>query len=265
MPLFTKMKKMKKCVFMMMALLGMAAISCDSNEKNSRVEIWLTDAPGDYEAVNIDVVGVEINAEASGDAGWKSIDIHSGVYNLLDLTNGNDTLLGSIDLPAGKIEQIRLKLGDNNSIVVGGVEHELTIPSGSQSGLKINVHETFVDGIIYKILLDFDVARSVVVTGNSNYKLKPVIRAIAQAETGAIEGTVDPAESTPAIYALQNSDTLGTTYSDSTGHFLLRGLAAGTYTVIFAPNDEYNPAEKTDVDVQVGTVKDLGTIEITKK
>jgi hypothetical protein len=33
--------------------------ACGSDEKNARVQIWLTDAPGDYQEVNIDIEGVE--------------------------------------------------------------------------------------------------------------------------------------------------------------------------------------------------------------
>jgi hypothetical protein len=237
--------------------------SCESDEKNARVEVWLTDAPGDYQEVNVEIEGVEIHASENDNGnGWKSLDVDDRIVNLLDLTNGKDTLLGSIEIPAGKISQIRLKLGDNNSVKVGDKVYSLTIPSGSQSGLKLQVHETFVEGVTYKILLDFDVARSIVLTGSSQYKLKPVIRTITEAQTGAIKGIVDPKESTPAIYAINGTDTLGTTYSDSTGHFLLRGIPAGTYEVHFVPNSDYQFVEKTGVNVQVGAVTNLETITI---
>lgn len=237
--------------------------ACESDEKNARVEVWLTDAPGDYQEVNVEIEGVEIHAsETDNGNGWKELDVDTRIVNLLDLTNGKDTLLGSIEIPAGKISQIRLKLGDNNTLKVNDQIHNLTIPSGSQSGLKLQVHETFVEGVTYKILLDFDVARSILLTGSNKYKLKPVIRTITEAQSGAIKGAVDPIASTPAIYAISGTDTLGTTYADSTGHFLLRGIPAGSYDVHFVPNSEYEFVEKTGVNVQVGVVTDLQTITI---
>jgi Domain of unknown function (DUF4382) len=249
-------------VLTMVSLVAVLA-SCDSFDKNARVEVWLTDAPGDYQEVNVEIEGVEIHAsQTDNERGWKALDVDRRIVNLLDLTNGKDTLLGSIEIPSGKISQIRLKLGDNNSVKVGDKVYDLKIPSGSQSGLKLQVHETFVEGVTYKILLDFDVARSIVLTGSSQYKLKPVIRTITEAQTGAIKGIVDPKESTPAIYAINGSDTLGTTYSDSTGHFLLRGIPAGTYEVHFVPNSDYDFVEKTGVNVQVGVVTDLETVTI---
>src|SRR5688572_26730265 len=168
--------------------------ACESDEKtNAKLQVWLTDAPGDYQEVKIDVQGVEIHASENDDGkGWTSVNVKTGIYDLLELTNGLDTLLGEVELPAGKISQIRLKLGDNNSLVTDGQTFDLSTPSAQQSGLKLQIHQTLEEGITYKILLDFDVARSIVKTGNGNYKLKPVIRTITEAQSGAIKGVVDP-------------------------------------------------------------------------
>jgi hypothetical protein len=255
--------KMSLFNWIAIACFGIALTACDSDEKNARLQVWLTDAPGDYEAVNIEVIGVEVHVgEGEGESGWKSLDAETGIYNLLELTNGLDTLLGEIEIPAGKISQIRLKLGNENSIRIDGEEYDLSTPSGQQSGLKLQVHETLSAGITYKILLDFDVARSVVVTGDETYKLKPVIRTITEAADGAIKGKVNPKEATPAVYAIAGIDTVATTFADSTGAFLLRGLDGGIYEVSIVPNSGYLPVLKENVSVSVGTVTDLGVIEI---
>lgn len=49
-----------------------------------------------------------------------------------------------------------------------------------------------IDGIEYKLWLDFDAGRSVVEIGNGNYILKPVIRIYSEATSGAIKGSVLP-------------------------------------------------------------------------
>lgn len=237
--------------------------ACSDDEKNARVEVRLTDAPGDYDEVLIDIQDVEIHSSGGDqEGGWISVNITPGVYSLLELTNGLDTLLGATELPAGKISQIRLVLGENNSIVVDGETHDLSTPSAQQSGLKLNLHADLKAGITYKILLDFDVARSIVESGNGSYSLKPVIRAISEATSGAIEGSVSIPESTPAVYAIINLDTLGTTFTDSTGAFLLQGLPAGTYTVSFAPATGYTIANKTGVIVTIGNVTDIGVVAV---
>ncbi len=255
------MKKSISAILMGAAALTFFACSND-NESMSRVEVRLTDAPGDYQAVNIDIQGVEINAQ-EGDGGWVSLDINEGVYNILDLTNGLDTLLGTIELPAGKISQIRLKLGDNNSIKVDDQVIELNTPSGQQSGLKLLLNTTLQAGVTYKILLDFDAARSIVSTGSGKYNLKPVIRTITEATSGAIKGQVSPVESTPAVFAIAGTDTVGTAFADSTtGKFLIKGLAAGSYNVSIAPKTGFQTINKEAVSVTVGNVTDLGLIEV---
>lgn len=239
--------------------------ACESDSKNARLEVWLTDAPGDFEEVNVEIIGVEIHrSDDNSESGWQALAVEEGVYNLLELTNGLDTLLGTIEIPSGKISQIRLKLGDDNTIKVGGETFELATPSAQQSGLKLQVHKTLAEGITYKILLDFDVARSVVLTGSGSYKLKPVIRTIAEAQDGAIKGSVDPL-TTPAIYAISGLDTLGTTFADANGNFLIRGLASGTYDVVLVPNSNYMTATKDDVSVSLGQVTDVGTVLIDEE
>ncbi len=257
---------MKKLIFVsILSIFGLGFIACDNQSaKTATVEVRLTDAPGDYQEVNIDVQGVQVNT-GSDDSGWKSVDIQSGVYNILDLTNGLDVLLGKIELPTGKLSQVRLILGTNNSVKIGGQTISLTTPSAQQSGLKLNVNTTLEEGITYKLILDFDAARSIVKAGNSGkYNLKPVIRTIAEATSGAVKGVVTPIESTPAVYAISGTDTLGTAFADqATGKFMIKGLAAGTYKVSFAPKTGYQPLTKENVSVSVGNVTDLGTVTIS--
>jgi hypothetical protein len=255
---------MKKVLFFLLVAVGAVELmSCESETKNARIQVWLTDAPGDYEEVNVEIVGVEIH-QAGGNqgSGWMPLDTKTGVYNLLELTNGLDTLIGELELPAGRISQIRLKLGNDNSIKVAGATFPLSTPSGQQRGLKLNVHQILQEGITYKVLLDFDAARSIVNQGNGGYALKPVIRTITEAQSGAIKGSVEPPAATPAVYAISGTDTVGTTYADESGMFLLRGIPAGTYTVVFLPNENYSMTSKQGVGVTTGSVTDLGVVQI---
>ncbi len=97
---------MKNVLLILMAIgiFALVATSCDSDEGNAHVQVWLTDAPGDYQEVNIDLKGVDVHVgDGDDDAGWKSLSVRAGVYNLLELTNGLDTLLGEVSIPAGNI------------------------------------------------------------------------------------------------------------------------------------------------------------------
>lgn len=260
-------KNMKKLSFSLMAFVAAAFLimACSDDEKNARLEVRLTDAPGDYQEVNIDIQEVQVHtSEGDQNSGWQSLDIEEGVYNLLEFTNGLDTLLGAIELPAGKVSQIRLILGSNNTIQVDGETHDLSTPSAEQSGLKLNVNATLTEGITYRILLDFDVARSIVKTGNSTYKLKPVIKVITEATSGAIEGSVSIPASTPAVYVINGTDTVGTSFADVAGEFMVKGIPAGTYKVTFAPATGYAIAPVENVAVAVGEVTDLGVVNVNQ-
>ena len=245
-------------------LLSIFWLACSEDNQTAKLEVRLTDAPGDYEEVNIDIQSVEINS-SDGNSGWTTLDVESGVYNILELTNGLDTLLATAELPAGRISQIRLILGDNNSVKVNGEAKPLSTPSAQQSGLKLNLNATLTEGITYTITLDFDAARSIVVKGNGTYSLKPVIRAIETSTSGAIKGTVTPLEAAPAVFAILGTDTVATAYTDDAGKFILRSLPAGSYTVSFDPKTGYIPQQKESVSVTLGNVTDLGSVTIVKE
>jgi hypothetical protein len=130
------------------------------------------------------------------------------------------------------------------------------VPSGSQSGLKLNVDATIHSDDVYTLTLDFDAGRSIVVSGpptNPNYSLKPVIRVVTTATTGTIAGTVSPAASQPSLWAYGAMDTLSTG-ADAAGAYKFIGLSAGTYSLYVTPKDPstYRDTTMTNVNVNAG-------------
>ena len=180
---------------------------------------------------------------------------------MLKLTNGTETLLGDLELPGGRLSQIRLKLGENNTIKIDDQVHELQTPSAQQSGLKIQIHEVLAEGITYKILLDFNAAKSVIETGAGAYILSPSITADTEAQTGAIKGKVEPAAKV-AISVMAGDETVETAYSNDDGEFLISGLDAGSYRLVFDADGDAPVVEKTDVEVELGVVTDLGSVSV---
>lgn len=238
-------------------------IACNKTEANgtARMQVYLTDAPGDYEAVYIDVQDVKINTSTDSSSGWTSLQgVRRGTYNLLDLVNGKDTLLSDATIPSGRIQQIRLILGNQNFVQVNGEKIKLETPSAQQSGLKLNIHQDVEAGTSYKLIMDFDVAKSIRETGNGKYILKPTIRTILKAVGGSITGYVTPSNFQTAVIATQGTDTVASTYT-ADGGYIIKGLAAGTYNLSFIPTDSsYKTASKTGVVVNnnvavVDTVK----------
>ena len=106
---------------------------------------------------------------------WLILSTNAGVYNLLDFQNGLDTLLATGTVPGDVLMELRFLLGDNNSVVVDGVQFPLDAPSAQDSGLKIKVDQA-LNLDINTLTLDFDAQQSILQTGAGAYKLKPVIR-----------------------------------------------------------------------------------------
>jgi hypothetical protein len=155
-----------------------------------------------------------------------------GMYDILKFRNGMDTLLLRGTVPVGKVNQIRLILGEGNTVVVDGVAEPLTTPSAQESGLKLNLNETFVAGGAYDIWIDFDAAKSIHQTGNGKYMLKPVIRAYSAATDGRIKGAVLPVAALTTVYVSNGVDTYSAIPGPD-GYFLITGLPAGTYNVTY--------------------------------
>lgn len=242
---------------------GMTFTSCKKNATNSKLTVSLTDDPAAYDSVDIDIQEIQINSNSDTSKGWTTLPLtRQGVYNLLDFRNGLDTLLTSTELPAGTISQIRLVLGSNNSVVINGTRYPLETPSDQQSGLKLNIHATLIGGIEYKLWIDFDASRSIVETGMGSYILKPVIRTYTEATSGAIKGSLVPADAHSTVYAIQNTtDTIGSAIPDTTsGNFLIGGLPAGNYNVSIHPDAYADTIIATSVSI--GNVTDLGSVQL---
>lgn len=152
-------------------------LTVDSEESNRPVE--------GLEEVNIDVQELRVhftanaadtvnNGEEKGE--WVDIPMAPTMINLLELSDA-DTLLADAELNEGHYSQIRLILGDNSEIVVDGETYPLTVPSGQQSGYKIKLGQNLNSGQEMDVTIEFDSDKSIHVTGNGKYMLKPVLKA----------------------------------------------------------------------------------------
>lgn len=239
--------------------------SCDvaSNKDKGTFKVVMFDAPGDYDEVWVHIERVEVNNSADAESGWVVVSEPDERFNLLELVNGANVVLGEVELEEGTYEQIRLILGSDNNIVIGEDSYPLMVPSGQQTGIKLNVNAEIIAGITYTLLLDFDAQQSVVQQGaTGSYALQPVIRAMNEALTGNITGSVEPAVEGAWVRALSGDEVI-TTQTIETGEFTLVGLSDGFYTVTIDAGEGFEPFEQPDVEVQVGQVTDLGSIALT--
>jgi len=244
--------------------------SCSKNNNSNNVtasgetdfSVYLTDDPGTYDHVVLNIQGVEVHySDDTNNDKWYTLkDFHEGYYDLLKFSNGQDTLLATDRIAAKHIDQIRLILGENSYVVVEGERYPLKTPSGQESGIKLDVDVTLTAGIEYKLWADFDANKSIVVTGNNEYILKPVIRVYTKEVSGSISGIVLPQEAEAWVYVLNGVDTIASAKPDSlTGMFMVNGLDAGNYSVPIDGNNNFNDTTYNGVEVSIGNVTDIGT------
>lgn len=154
-------------------------MSCSKDEgtvgASSTLQLRLTDAPTALDSVFVDIQQVRVKMQKdSSENGWIDLNTNAGIYNLLQLQNGIDTLLATGSLDTGYVKEVRFILGPQNRVVASGVSYPLTIPSGSESGLKIKLSKK-LNATLETLLIDFDAALSIRQEGNG-YKLRPVLK-----------------------------------------------------------------------------------------
>lgn len=255
---------MKLLKILLAVALFSTVVACQDDEatKQMDVKFLLTDAPSsqNFQEVNIEVK--EVYYSVSGE-NWVQLPITQTVYNLLDLTNGLDTLLANIRLDAGtRINQMRLVLGTNNTIkLADGTIKTLETPSAATSGLKVNIHQSISTESGYAVMIDFDADRSIVEKGNGDYSLKPVIRAYIVQNTSYIDGYIIPPFVQMNVFVVSGLDTVSTV-SDVTlnNYFKLHGLNSGTYSLQFREISTNIILKDTVINIIGGTNVRLGEI-----
>lgn len=258
-------------------------------EGQQRIKIRLTDNPVNYDAVYVDIQQVLVqiipdSCRGRGDDNdndcyddneyrcsvWDTLTINPGVYNLLDLSNGADTLLASGLTLEGRINKIKLILGDNNSVLIDSVSYPLTLWNNNHA-ITIQVRGRDIIEITpgdLQLWLDFDAGASVVKISHNRFVLKPRIKIFVPSQTASIKGKVLPKQAEAVVAAIVNGDTLVAIPNHYDGRFKIRGLVvpSGTTTTadvfINATAGGYRDTTITNVALQRGEETDIGTITL---
>lgn len=234
------------------------------------MQVNMVDNPASYDAVNVVIDSVQAHiVTADSSSGWTTLNRTSTTYDLLDLVNGKSTVVGIAILPVGRYSQIRLLVGSGSTIVVRGQTKPLITPSGSQSGIKLNVDATIIADETYVLTFDFDANRSIVKSGSPTspvYYLKPVIRVLATGTTGFIAGTVLPTSTQPTLWAYSIAPDTISTVADTSGAFKFIYVNPGTYTLNIASKDTlYYDSTMTNINVTALNTTNLETITLGHK
>ena len=263
---------------------------------------------GPYSHVYVTIKDVQIHSSSSADAnasGWIDLtpNLAASPKQIDLLAAGNAqcflaTLAPGTQITAGTYQQIRLILLDNNSgATISGNEctgnaancvvlaadssvHTLQLSSEAQTGIKIPSGQlaggSFVveEGQTSSLNIDFNACSSIVVQGNGQFRLKPVLHAgEVNTVNSSISGTaVGSANSQPisggtVLVALEQNTNgvdrvIQQTTADASGNFTFCPVPSGTYDVVVVALDGSNNAFAATVNTGVQPGNSLGNVPL---
>lgn len=221
--------------FFLFSLIGFIFLACtEPSDTRSLVNLLLIDAPGDFDEVWVEVEGVEVlpagSRGSNENANWVSIPYQSATNMVLvsALVDESQLLLGRAELQSGNISKIRLLIGDEAYLIKDEERIDMSLSPDIDKLLELDVDIDLESGYSYDIILDLDLAQSVVAEQNGGFSFVPHFRAFVSNGLSAISGAILPSGIAPHVMAISATDTFSTLTSD-VGGFFLSGL----------PEDEY--------------------------
>jgi len=275
-----KNQTMKKSIilsFTIAAFILSAIVSCKKNTAATTAQqnltMFLTDAPGDYQHVYVDIRSVFVkiekesenhNSEDSSNEEWINLDANAQVYDLLALNNGIDALLANSGAPKGEVKEIKIELGNNNSVVKNGVTYPLQLNAEDAEVEIESSHDNFEDdgNDNFRLWLDFDVSSSVIELPGNVFWLKPVINQFNEKASGEIEGKITPANGVASIKIFNNSNSYFG-IPEEEGEFKIRGIKPGTYNMEITGKNGYQDETINNIQVKAGEDTKLENIQLS--
>jgi hypothetical protein len=260
------------------------------NASSGNLSVYLTDGPGEYDSVFIDITKVEVKVDNDSlhkhrdDHGkddddrddherrkdsygeWVDISFTPAIIDILSLRNGVETKLGDANIAAGTVRKIRITLGSRNRVVKDSVSYPLELRNETNNLLYVKLYDKHrqrrADSST-KVWVDFDIASSIS-EKDGRFFLRPVLRPFCNDNFGEVEGKVLPLEAKAVVRITDGAGFNGVALPDRKGEFKLRGLETGTYTVTVEGIAPYLKETITNVSVTKGKETELGTITLKK-
>jgi hypothetical protein len=239
------------------AALALGAVACSGSDSGTtgQLVVRLTDSPTDnLQSATVWISSVYLMGGTDTLGNRYVITSTPQAYDLLTLANGVTTQLGAGTIPVGEYTHMRLVVDSARVTLKSGLTFTdgtssklLHVPSGQQTGIKVNFvgRLDVVPGQTI-LVVDFDVARNFIFMGTAAHPtgviFRPVLYATVQDIAASIAGTVSPAAAKARLFAIFGADTVASALADSlTGAYTLRFLYPQTYTIAAAA-EGYQPA-----------------------
>ena len=272
-----------------------ALISCQKNASSEpaaagtqNLSLYLTDGPGLFDKVLIDIRSVKVLVDTSKDTRkhdnddwdrrgsddqkkdssfvWENLNITPGVYDILKFRNGADTILAAKGITKGAIRLIKIEIGTNNSVVKDSVTYPVGLPAGVLNYVLIKLQghecEEYIPGKS-RLWLDFDITRSILQESNGKFYLRPVFHFYTVSTTGSVAGRVLPKEAFPVVTVFNGTDT-SYAIPDKDGYFKVRGIKDGVYSVYINASNGYNGKVITGQEVKAPKETSIGVVTLQK-
>jgi hypothetical protein len=282
-------------------LAGLAALSLtgacydpvgqQSDTVSARVR--LTDAPFPFDRVSrvdvhiVSVAATEDPDTTAGTVAWTNIASPREAFNLLALQRGVTAIIGEGAIPAGRYGAVRLVIDTEQSSITlsDGTAATVEWPVLGELALHALVQDAlalYAPGTEMNVVIDLDVGRSFQFVEaaadtlgtnppNGYFVFLPWIRAVNEAGTGSIEGTVTAdldddgaveAVANASVTVMSGDPTFGpltwsavaTARTDAAGTFVVDFLLVGSYIVQATPPSGLQAGSATlaDVGVSIG-------------
>jgi hypothetical protein len=186
-----------KTTLLFSIILIVSLLSCNPNSGSGggpnppaatkgRMDIKLTDDPGQFAYFKIDIAGIDYNE--SGDpnttSGWVSVPmVTAGVIDIIQYSNGRELPLASLELLPATVRQLRIRFGTRNSFAiwsgpVGGnyAFFDMPLHPSIQNGLVLPFNVNVQAGATNRLYFDFNAATSRVQTGSTSWQFLPTVR-----------------------------------------------------------------------------------------
>jgi Domain of unknown function (DUF4382) len=295
---------MKKVMKWLAAGSGTAALlifaACNKNNSSgsnpnipkgqSQVSVYMMDDPIQLSKVLIDIRQITVEVDTAAKQGdpdrddqwddnywgwhrdhdhrsviWDTLNITPGVYDLLQLRNGTDTLLASSLVASGKILKLKITLGSDNTVYTDSSTSYPLEVFGPTPWFTVNVSRTNVNTVSnneFKLWLDFNLSRSVLFF-NGGFLLKPYFVVFNDAVMAKVQGQVLPGGAAALVTAFNATDTL---YAIPfyNGQYQFRGVPAGSYSVNFKGRAGYQDTTLSNIVVDSMRVVNIPKITLHK-
>jgi hypothetical protein len=217
-----------KTALVSMVLAGLAACGGggDDAPQSGKLSLSITDAPvDDASSVVVQFSGVAFKRVGAAAETVQNLTPSPRQLNLLEYQEGRAALLlNGVTMTAGEYEWVRLivdnepNVRDSYIVLRSGEECELRVPSGAESGLKLNRGFNLPADGSAALTIDFDLRKSIHAPPGQQgstpsctqaYLMRPTLRIVDDANVGAIAGTVDaalvPSGCFPKVYVFSGS------------------------------------------------------------